>query len=185
MRWEVKKMNARMIGFMVLLLVVGTLAIPVIVPKVQDSTLTEDEIHWLTYMREEEKMARDVYLYLYSRWGLRIFQNIAASEQTHMNAIKTLLDRYGVPDPAAGKGLGRFNNSDLQSLYSKLILQGRVSRIAALKVGVFIEKTDIEDLKIGIATANHRDIKTVYSNLLQGSLNHLVSFRSVLAKFVG
>ena len=32
---------------------------------VQAAGLTDEEIDWLTYMREEEKLARDVYLYLY------------------------------------------------------------------------------------------------------------------------
>ena len=39
-------------------------------------------------MREEEKVARDVYLSLNDTWNLRIFKNITSSEQTHMNAIK-------------------------------------------------------------------------------------------------
>ena len=38
---------------------------------------------------------------LYKMWGLTIFSNIASSEQKHMDAIKTLLDRYGLDDPAA------------------------------------------------------------------------------------
>ncbi|MDK2464101.1 MAG: DUF2202 domain-containing protein, partial [Candidatus Korarchaeota archaeon] len=54
--------------------------------------LAEEEIQGLLYMREEEKLARDVYLTLYEKWGLPIFQNIARSEQTHMDAVKTLLD---------------------------------------------------------------------------------------------
>jgi len=55
---------------------------------------------WLTYIREEEKLARDVYLYLYDMWGSSIFDNISVSEQAHMDAIKTLIDRYGLDDPA-------------------------------------------------------------------------------------
>ena len=40
------------------------------------SALTSIEIEGLTYMREEEKLARDVYLFLYDFWGVNIFQNI-------------------------------------------------------------------------------------------------------------
>lgn len=50
--------------------------------------LTDDEVYWLTYMREEEKLARDVYLSLYDTWGIPSFSKISASEQTHMAAIK-------------------------------------------------------------------------------------------------
>jgi hypothetical protein len=134
-------------------------------------------------MREEEKVARDVYLYLNKKWNLRIYKNIAASEQTHMDAIKNLLDKYSIADPAAGKGIGEFTDPDLQKLYDDLILQGSVSKVEALKVGVIIEETDIDDLNEGIATARHNDIKTVYINLLQGSLNHLDAFESSLARY--
>jgi hypothetical protein len=147
------------------------------------TTLSGLEIHWLTYMREEEKLARDVYLFLYDKYGLTIFDNISRGEQTHMDAIKTLLDRYGLPDPAAGKGVGEFNEPALQRLYDELIVQGSTSEVEALKVGVIIEETDIDDLNAGIASTKRKDIKTVYSNLLQGSLNHLKAFVSNLAKY--
>jgi hypothetical protein len=157
-------------------------AVTPLVSSVQTVALTDDENYWLTYMREEEKVARDVYLYLNDKWNVRIFKNIAASEQTHMDAIKTLLDTYTIPDPAAGKGIGEFTNPDLQKLYDDLIREGSISKVEALRVGVIIEETDIDDLTEGIATTRHNDIKTVYSNLLQGSLNHLDAFESTLAK---
>jgi len=157
-------------------------AVTPLVSSVQTVALTDDENYWLTYMREEEKVARDVYLYLNDKWNVRIFKNIAASEQTHMDAIKALLDTYTIPDPAAGKGIGEFTNPDLQKLYDDLIREGSISKVEALRVGVIIEETDIDDLTEGIATTRHNDIKTVYSNLLQGSLNHLYAFESTLAK---
>jgi hypothetical protein len=147
------------------------------------TALTDEEIQWLTYMREEEKLARDVYLSLYDKWNMRIFGTIAASEQKHTDAVNTLLVGYGIPDPAAGNARGEFTNPALQDLYDQMIQQGSVSKVEALKVGVFIEETDIDDLNAAIATATHKDIKTVYSNLLKGSLNHLDAFESQLAKF--
>ena len=149
---------------------------------VQAAGLTDAEKYWLTYLREEEKLARDVYLYLYDIWGSRIFKNISMSEQTHLDAIKTLLERYGIEDPAADKGPGVFANQDLQSLYNELIKDGSVSLVDALEVGVFIEETDIDDLNAGIASTTHKDLKTVYSNLLQGSFSHLEAFKSNLAR---
>jgi len=53
--------------------------------------LSSDEVEAISWMREEEKLARDVYLALYQKWNLRIFWNIAASEQRHMDAIGTLM----------------------------------------------------------------------------------------------
>lgn len=143
------------------------------VVNAQAADLTATEKYWLTYLREEEKLTRDVYLYYYDIWGSRIFKKISTSEQRHMDAIKNLLDRYGLPDPAAGNGQGEFTNPILQELYNDLIKRGGTSLVEALNVGVFIEETDIDDLNEGIATTRRRDIKKVYSNLLQGSLNHL------------
>ena len=57
----------------------------------------------MLFMREEEKLARDVYLTLYDAWRLAPFANISVSEQKHMNAMLLLLRKYGLPDPAAGK----------------------------------------------------------------------------------
>jgi len=149
----------------------------------QTLALTADEVTWLTYMREEEKMARDVYLMMYDKYKLRIFKNIAASEQTHMDAIKKLLDKYSLADPAAGKGIGEFTDPKIQALYNTLILQGSISKVDAFKAGVLIEETDIDDLKKAIAAARHDDIIKVYNNLLLGSYNHLDAFNSQLAKY--
>ena len=153
------------------------------VGSAQTFALSADEISWLTHMREEEKVARDVYLRMYDNYKAPVFKNIAISEQRHMDAIKKLLDTYSVPDPAAGKGIGEFTNPDLQKLYDDLIVQGSISKVEAFKVGIIIEETDIEDLNKAIAAARHDDIITVYNNLLLGSCNHLDAFESQLAKY--
>ena len=145
------------------------------------TTLTTAETYWLTYMREEEKLARDTYLEMYAMYGSYVFTKIASSEQNHMDAIKTLLDRYGVADPAAGNGRGEFTNSHLQDLYQQLIDKGRLSLTDAYEVGVIVEETDIADLEQAIAAAAHGDISNVYSNLLQGSFHHLSAFQSRLS----
>ena len=129
----------------------------------------------LLYMREEEKLARDVYNAFYARYGLRVFSNIAASEQAHMDAVLTLLNRYGLADPAAAAP-GVFNNDDLQALYDDLIDQGNASLTAALQAAVLIEETDIADLQDGLALTSHADLRAVYNNLLRASQNHLRAF---------
>jgi hypothetical protein len=64
------------------------------------SDLSPEETAALLFMREEEKLARDVYNTLYEIWGQPTFTNIAASEQTHMDEVKLLLERYSLADPA-------------------------------------------------------------------------------------
>jgi hypothetical protein len=176
-RFNAKIRNWLVVGGLLLLMSMTS------VGYVQADNLTDAEKYWLTYIREEEKLARDVYLFLYDKWHSRVFKNISVSEQTHMDAIKTLLDRYGITDPAAGKGPGAFTNSELQALYDELIQDGSGSLVDALDVGVFIEETDIEDLNAGIASSTHKDIITVFSKLLSGSLNHLSAFNSNLARY--
>ena len=146
------------------------------VPAVTPSTLSSTESASLQYMREEEKLAHDVYVTLYAKWGLRVFNNISVAEQRHTEAIVTLLNRYGISDPAAGNPIGVFTNPDLQALYDKLIAEGSVSTAEALKVGVLVEQTDIQDLKTHISETTKADILQVYNNLLSGSQNHLRAF---------
>jgi hypothetical protein len=136
-------------------------------------------------MREEEKLARDVYLTLNDVWNLRVFQNISQSEQAHMDAIKTLLDFYGLEDPVAGNDIGIFTNPDLQTLYDQLVLSGSTSLSEALRAGVSIEEIDIVDLQERVAQTDRTDIQRVYENLLRGSANHLRAFVTNLERRTG
>lgn len=149
-------------------------------PLAAATTLTADEAAGLAFMREEEKLAHDVYVALYKKWGLPVFKNISVAEQTHSDAVKRLLDRYGVEDPASGHTVGVFTDPALQSLYDKLIAQGSLSIADALKVGAAIEEIDILDLQERIAQTDKADIARVYTNLLKGSENHLRAFVSNL-----
>ena len=149
--------------------------------KTAVTPLTEDEQTWLTFMREEEKVARDAYLTFSELWAFRPFLNIAKSEQTHMNSVKALLTRYGVTDPVADDTIGVFANPELQALYDTLIIQGSLSLTNALEVGVLIEEADIADLTEALAATTHRDLLTVYKNLLRGSNSHLKAFTKSLS----
>jgi hypothetical protein len=147
--------------------------------------LTAEEAEALQFMREEEKLARDVYLTLNDVWNLRVFQNISKSEQTHMDAVKTLLDFYGLEDPVTGNDIGVFANPDLQVLYDQLVLSGSTSLSEALQAGIAIEEIDILDLQERIAQTDKSDIQLVYENLLRGSGNHLRAFVTNLERRTG
>lgn len=149
------------------------------------TTLTNGEKNDLAFMREEEKLARDVYLTLYDIWGTPVFANIASSEQQHMDAILSLLNTYKLPDPAAGNLVGEFLNAELQALYDALIARGKQSALEALQVGGVIEETDIEDLSAAMATSRLSNIDKVYQNLLNGSYNHLRAFASNIQSLTG
>jgi len=148
-------------------------------------TLTQAEIDGLVYMREEEKLAHDVYIALGEKWDLAILENIAKAEQSHTDAVLNLLERYGVADPAAGKAAGEFANAELQALYDELVEQGSRSLADALRVGGAIEEIDLLDLEERIAQTQRTDIQRVYENLMRGTRNHLRSFVSTLKTETG
>ncbi len=147
--------------------------------------LSDEEAEGLLYMREEEKLARDVYLTLGEQWDVRVFQNIARSEQKHMDAIAVLLDRYNLDDPTVGKDVGEFTNPELQDLYEQLVAQGSTSLADALKVGAAIEEIDILDLKDRIDKTDNADIQEVYGHLMEGSEHHLRAFVRTLENTTG
>ena len=139
--------------------------------------LNDQEAAGLLLMREEEKLARDVYNALYAIHGTNIFTNIASSEQTHTDAIKTLLDRYMLTDPATTDVAGVFQNTDLQMIYDQLVATGTPSLLDALRVGATVEELDIYDIaRLRDELVDNADIDLVYDNLMKGSRNHLRSF---------
>ncbi|MBI1285527.1 MAG: DUF2202 domain-containing protein [Thiobacillus sp.] len=172
----------------VLAAVLLTLSAPGFAAKTSTSTstnLTTAEAADLTFMREEEKLARDTYLVLGDTWKLTVFSNIASSEQRHMDAILGLLQKYRLPDPATSTLIGEFSNPELQSLYNALIAKGMQSDLEALMVGGLIEETDMEDIQAAIDRSQHPDVVAVFENLMCGSRNHLRGFAANLEAFTG
>jgi hypothetical protein len=142
--------------------------------------LSQQEIESILLMREEEKLARDVYLALGKQWNVPVFANISRSESRHMAAIKGLVKKYGLQDPVVDDTPGVFTNPKLAQLYSDLVRTGSASIADAYKVGVRIEELDIADLQEGLTTVTHSDVQRVYQNLLRASQNHLRAFTSQL-----
>lgn len=138
--------------------------------------LTEAEENDILLMRQEEKLARDVYLTLYEVWGAEIFANISESEQRHMDAVETLITRYGLADPIVDDTVGVFINVEFTALYDQFVLDGSASLEDALNVGVAIETLDITDLEAALEETSTRSVRRVFENLLNGSYNHLSAF---------
>lgn len=149
------------------------------------SGLSDAEINSLIFMREEEKLARDVYLALYDLWGLQLFNNIANSEQTHTDAVANLLEKFDIPDPTDTSPAGKFVNPDLQGLYDELTQIGAKSLGDALKVGAAIEEIDILDLQEALEIIEEESIRQVYENLQSGSENHLRAFTATFERQTG
>ncbi len=139
------------------------------------SVISTEEIQSVLFMREEEKLARDIYLTLYEQWGNVVFSNIAKSEQSHTEAILELIEKYNLTDPALEE-IGLFSNSELQALYYTLIARGMTSELEGLYTGALIEEVDMVDIKHALEEARLDDVISTYESLLCGSRNHLRSF---------
>jgi hypothetical protein len=150
-------------------------------PPPGDTALSAEAAADLRFVREEEKMARDVYLALQQRTGLVVFSNIAGSEAQHMSAMLTLLQRYGVADPVGNAGAGAFVDADIQGLYDDLVARGQASLVDALWVGAFIEEFDIVDIRGRLQPSPPADLVATFESLMRGSRNHLRAFARQLS----
>jgi hypothetical protein len=153
-----------------------------LIENTEIGSLTENEKESILLMREEEKLARDIYLVLADAWDIPVFANIARSEAAHLAAMGMLIERYDLDDPITDSEAGQFHNPELQSLYDELTDRGRVSLEEALSVGALVEDLDIADLQHLITESDNDDIRIIYQNLLKGSRNHLRSFSRQLSR---
>jgi hypothetical protein len=162
----------------------------------------------LVFMREEEKLARDVYLTLGTMYpDSVIFGNIDDSEQTHATAVKAMLEKYGVDDPNTNDNIGAFTGEDygwyFTEKYNLLVERATISELDALYVGAFIEELDMLDInqcpqvivetdngindvsECGKVYTDNADIDNLYSSLLDGSDSHLGGYVKNIEKYIG
>lgn len=142
---------------------------------IETSVLTDPELASLSKMKEEEKLARDVYTVLYQKWGSQVFSKISEAENNHLNAIILLLSSYGEANTTIGDA-GVFADPSVQALYSDLVAKATESIEEAYKTGALIEEMDIKDLNESLASTTNENVILVFDNLLKGSRNHLRAF---------
>ena len=169
---------SRILPFALTALLALSAALPL---QAEEGVLSTDEIEYLYFMREEEKLARDVYLTLYKEWGAEVFANIALSEQRHTDTVADLIAGYGLTDPVQEDVIGEFIDPELAALYDELLAIGRQSLLDALYVGALIEEVDMEDIQHAMDLSDEPEILNVYDNLMRASRNHLRGFVEVLA----
>lgn len=162
-------------------------------------TLDANEQTHLVFMREEEKLARDVYTVLSTLYPESpVFGNIDDSEQRHTDAIKEKLLQYGIEDPSTNDNVGVFTGVKygwyFTEKFEQLVSRGEMSEFDALYVGAFIEELDMLDInqcpkvivetnpditdvhQCGKVYTDKADIDRLYENLLEGSENHLAAY---------
>jgi hypothetical protein len=162
------------------LLALFLMAISILPKLVEGNELSDEQKQGLQLMREEEKLAHDVYSVLYEEWELPVFRNISNSESRHFDAVGYLLETYDVKDIAFSEP-GKFQNQDIAALYETLVTKGTKSLQDALEVGAYIEEVDIKDLQEQLDLNPDETIAMVYGNLLRASGNHLRAFTGQLS----
>lgn len=162
------------------------------------ATLTQEVKDTLAYMGNEERLAYDVYNYLYAYHNNSLMQlnNIATkSESTHIQTVQFLVRKYisdyseftivdrnesayretAIADMVAGA----YDIQAIQDLYDALVAKGVQSPRDALEVGCMVEVTDINDLVEDIQKAedaNASDVVMAFEFLRDGSYNHYWAF---------
>ncbi len=121
-------------------------------------------------MREEEKLARDVYLTLGEYFDTHFFRNIAVAEQKHMDRIKSLFNKYGLIDPVIDNSRGIFTNPIFSEFYNS-----KTNSDVTIKEALW-QAYLLKRLILAIDLTDNADIQNVYGNLLRGSRNHLRAF---------
>jgi hypothetical protein len=174
------------------------------------ASLDTDEASHLTFMREEEKLARDVYLTFAERYPESgVFSTIASgSEQTHADVVRDKLQDYNLPDPNPGtnqlpESIGVFTGEEWGAYFTErfnaLVASGSESELAALYVGALIEELDMHDIAdcphvmvdagyrdpCGLGYTDERPLINVYRSLIDGSENHLRAYVGQIEAQIG
>ncbi len=173
---------------------------------------TAEETH-LIFMREEEKLARDVYLTFADMYPEQpVFSTIATgSEQTHTDTIRDKLAQFDIADPnpqanvlpeSIGVYTGETYGEYFSEKYRQLVDYGMQSELHALYVGALIEELDMHDIvecpKVIVSMDNDIEedgcglnytdelaIINAYSSLVDGSEYHLRAFVGQIEAVIG
>ena len=188
-------------------------AIFISTPVISQAALDLGEETHLIFMREEEKLARDVYLTMSGLYPQeQAFSNIGeGSEQTHTDTVRDMLEKYSIPDPnpAANNlpdSIGVFTGADygwyFTEKFNDLVAWGAESVLDALYVGAFIEELDMIDIvkcpkvivqtdngidedECGLEYTDETDLQTMYTHLVEGSKDHLRAYVKNIEKIIG
>ena len=197
----------KVFSFMPLLAIIVLISLLMAFRGSSNVVLDDGETSHLIFMRQEEKLARDVYLTLGDMYpGEVTFANIPTSEQKHTDSMLNMLDKFNVPDPVTDDAVGVYTGPVygpyFTATYTTLVAQGNTSVLNALYVGALIEELDMHDIiacpviivetdndigegECGMEYTDVRALVQSYGNLLEGSKNHLRAFVRSIESIIG
>ena len=193
-------------------LLIIALCVPIFALSAKTSGLDKNEETHLIFMREEEKLARDVYITLGKLYGENSdlalpFKKIIPSEQKHMDTMLDKLIQFKINDPNTDDTVGVFTGEDygeyFTEKYDELVEEGSKIYLKALYVGALIEELDMHDIskcpaeivktcdwigsedQCGMDYTDERALIRSYGNLLEGSKNHFRAYVKIIEKSIG
>lgn len=145
------------------LLVVGLLVLVIFMSQLGSvEAASQSE---LTDLVEEEMTAEYLYSELYKKYpGNRLFFNLAASEQRHINALKRALSKMGISTEGV-------MIQDIEIPETKE---------EALAFALAFEKEDIDMLNHLLESVEDSRLKRVLGNLLKGSTRHYMALEKAI-----
>ena len=172
--------------------------------------LDSNEASHLIFMREEEKLARDVYLSFADMYPeQRVFAQIATeSEQTHTDVMRDKLTQYNISDPNPDtnnlpESIGIFKGEEWGLYFTEkfevLTKMGAVNEMEALYAGAFIEELDMHDIAecpavmvdagyddpCGLHYTDESGLINAYRSLIDGSESHLRAYVGQIEAVIG
>lgn len=123
----------------------------------------------LTYAIQDEYLAQARYEDIRREFGdIQTFVRIQEAEKRHISALNTLFTRYQIPIPSDDASQYVSTPDSVKAAYAAGV-QGEIENIS------MYEKFLLYDLP--------EDVRTVFTQLRNASLNHLAAFRRGLARF--
>lgn len=123
----------------------------------------------LTYAIQDEYLAHAEYEYIINEYGaIRPFSNIIRAEETHINMLKPLFDKYGYKLPE--------NTAD-----EHIVVPANLK--AAVETGVQAEIDNIQMYENFLNRELPDDVRDIFERLKRASENHLRAFRNALSKY--
>jgi hypothetical protein len=176
--------------------------------KAGNGVLDFNEVIHLVFLREAEKLERDVFTILSSMYpDSQLFGRIDDIEQGHADVMKYLLKQYGVKDPNVNDNLGVFTGelygNFFSSTYRYLVGLGSLSELDAFYVSAYIEETNLLDImqcpdaivsqdngiddvsQCGMGYTHNVEIINVYHALIEGSKSDLRAYVQAIESVIG
>lgn len=136
------------------------------------ASLSADEIEFLFALREDEKMARDLYTVFAAKYSTAPqIDRIAAAENSHIAYVEAVLDYYEISYPAM-TAAGLFEDAKRQAIYNELAdKSGTLLEVYATMAAV--EEESVSAYKSVQSEITNENIALVITNMIKASSNHL------------